>query len=64
MWIMYEPEESADRLVRMPKFAFVQEVYEEKDWSSLLIPGITPAKAKTPKNNKAVRQAVNAFLAN
>lgn len=57
LWIMYEPKVEGSNLVRMPKFAYVQDVYQKKNWTNLLIPGISPAQAKTglkPKDPKAV----------
>ena len=64
LWIWYEAKEDTDRLVRMPKFAFLQDVYEEKSWSPLLIPGIAPAKPKAPRAAQQVRQEAAAFQAN
>lgn len=64
LWIMYESKEDTDRLVQMPKYCYVQDVYEEKDWTPLLIPGITPAKPKVPRNPAQVRQEVAAFMGN
>jgi hypothetical protein len=64
LWIIYESKEDTDRLVQMPKYCYVQDVYEKKDWTPLRIPGITPATPKTPRNAAQVRQEVAAFLAN
>ena len=64
LWIMYEQEVDGSRLVKMPKYAFVQDVYEKKNWSGLMIPGIQPAPPKQPRNPKQVRQEVKAFMGN
>jgi hypothetical protein len=64
LWIMYESKEETDRLVQMPKYCYVQDVYEKKNWAPLLIAGIAPAKPKTPRNAAQVRQEVAAFMAN
>lgn len=62
LWIMYETQADTDTLVKMPKYAFVQTVYEKKDWSPLLIPGISPAQPKTPRPPREVQAEVASFL--
>jgi hypothetical protein len=60
MWVMYEPKNESDRLVQMPIYAYVQDVYQEKDWTPLMIPGLQPAKpkrARSPKPPKPVAPA-------
>lgn len=52
LWVMYDDKIEQDRLVKLPKYAFIQDVYQKKDWAGLLISGISPAGAKTGKNAK------------
>lgn len=59
LWVMYEDDVSVGRMVKMPVAAYVQDVYEEKDWTPLLIPGLQPAKpkrARRPTPPKPVAQ--------